>query len=50
MPVITDGHCPQCQLKGESYLIQLNRMDYWECPNCNLQMQMLEKDYLGILV
>jgi hypothetical protein len=27
----------------------LNRMDYWECPSCNLQLQILYPNYLGVL-
>ncbi len=49
MSITTDGHCPQCRLTGENYIVVLNTMDYWECPKCSLQMQMLTEEHLGIL-
>lgn len=33
----SDGDCPQCALKDQEIVMQLNREDYWECPVCNLQ-------------
>jgi hypothetical protein len=28
----------------------LNTKDYWECPKCKLQLQMLSEDFMGILL
>lgn len=34
----SDGFCPQCLLANKQVAMGLNRMDFWECPNCRLQM------------
>ena len=48
--VLSDGRCPQCSQKNTISVFQENRSGgYWECPTCNLQLQMLAPNYLGIL-
>ena len=48
--ILSDGHCPQCSQKNTNSVFQENRTGgYWECPTCNLQLQMLAPNYLGIL-
>ena len=32
------GYCPQCYSAKEQVLLQLNNDDFWECPNCHLQI------------
>jgi hypothetical protein len=32
-----DGYCLQCELDNQQIPMQLNRGDFWECPNCHLQ-------------
>lgn len=44
------GFCPQCNLIGEEFNLILNRADYWECPNCRLQLQTVSDEHLGILM
>ena len=33
----SDGYCPQCMLDGNQVVMILNKMDFWECPQCQLQ-------------
>lgn len=44
------GACPECALSGKKIKLQLNRMDYWECSNCNLQLQIASDEHIGILL
>jgi Zn ribbon nucleic-acid-binding protein len=47
---LSDGHCPQCSQKNMKSVFQENSTrGYWECPTCNLQLQMLAPNHLGIL-
>jgi len=45
----SNGECPQCKLNGKIVSIVLNHLDYWECPDCKLQLQSIADIYLGIL-
>ena len=47
-PFTSDGNCPQCDLSGKNIRVYLNRGDLWECPQCHLQLQTVEEEYLGI--
>jgi Zn ribbon nucleic-acid-binding protein len=48
--ILCDGRCPECLLKNTISILQENATaGYWECPNCNLQLQMLAPNHLGIL-
>lgn len=42
------GYCPECLLKGEEVLMQLNREGYLECPACQLQIT-LQQEVAAIL-
>ena len=33
-----NGYCPQCRGEDKQYLLQLNSDDFWECPDCHLQI------------
>ncbi len=33
-----NGHCPQCLGEEKQVSVQLNSDDFWECPNCHLQI------------
>ena len=48
--IINNGFCPQCNLIGEEFNLILNREDYWECPNCRLQLQTVSDEHLGIVM
>lgn len=41
-----NGYCPECEMKQYKHSMRLNRSDFWECPNCNLQMLSLGRDGL----
>ena len=46
----SDGTCPQCIQNNQQHTFYENRtMGYWECPNCNLKLQMLSPNFLGIM-
>ncbi|NMA34048.1 MAG: hypothetical protein GX940_05800 [Clostridiaceae bacterium] len=48
--ILSDGHCPECLQKNIKSIFQENITNgYWECPTCNLQLQMLAPNHLGIL-
>ena len=48
--ILSDGHCPECMQKNTKSVFQENTTDgFWECPTCNLQLQMLDPNHLGIL-
>jgi hypothetical protein len=48
--LLSDGHCPECLQKNTLSIFCENVTNgYWECPTCNLQLQMLHPNYLGIL-
>jgi len=48
--ILSDGRCPQCIQENVNSVFQENSTGgYWECPICNLQLQMLSPNYLGIL-
>lgn len=48
--LLCDGRCPECLRKGvKSIIVENSTKGFWECPTCNLQLQMLSPDYLGIL-
>jgi hypothetical protein len=33
-----NGYCPQCEGEEKQISMQLNSDDFWECPNCQLQI------------
>ena len=46
--ILSEGHCPECLQKSTKSVFQENTTDgYWECPICNLQVQMLAPNHLG---
>lgn len=48
--LLSDGHCPECSQKNTKSIFQENTTGgYWECPTCNLQLQMFDPNHLGIL-
>lgn len=48
--IVSDGKCPECLQKNINSVFQENiSSGYWECPVCNLQVQMLSPNHLGIL-
>lgn len=47
--IINNGQCPECEMKGIKSMTVLNTSDYWECPVCHLQLQLLDDDLMGIL-
>jgi hypothetical protein len=42
----TDGQCPQCWLDGRWVDLYLNENDFWECPECKLQLKKYADGYL----
>lgn len=43
-----NGQCPECELNGINSIVELNMHDYWECPKCRLQLQLIGDKNLGI--
>jgi hypothetical protein len=37
-PILFDGYCPECLLKGKKIDMRLNDNDFWECELTNLQL------------
>lgn len=46
---MNSGNCPKCAFEAMEYKMIINISDYWECPNCHLQIQLVGDNYLGIL-
>jgi hypothetical protein len=48
--LLCDGQCPECLQKNIKSIFQENTTGgYWECPKCNLQLQMLAPNHFGII-
>ncbi|MFN5630259.1 MAG: hypothetical protein ACK48W_13345 [Bacteroidota bacterium] len=48
--ILSEGHCLECLQKNTNCVFQENTTGgYWECPTCNLQLQMLAPNHLVIL-
>jgi hypothetical protein len=46
--ILFSGECPQCQLANQEIEMRQNKSDFWECPDCQLQI-ILEGDNAGLL-
>ncbi len=47
-----NGFCPYCSLESKKNTFKLNTMDYWECPECHMLVQLIQgpkEPVLGIL-
>jgi hypothetical protein len=47
-----NGYCPYCSMEKKNNPFRINMNDYWECPECHLQAQLIQgptEPVLGIL-
>jgi hypothetical protein len=48
LSILFSGECPQCQLANQEIEMRQNKSDFWDCPECQLQI-ILEGDNAGLL-
>ncbi len=46
-----NGYCPQCSfVNKEKISMKINSSDYFECPNCNLQILNSEVNNIAVII